>query len=152
MSDPTSDDELLAGLARALHRTDPVPDDVIVGARAAYLARNLDQELAELVFDSASDREVVLTRGAPTRSLSFATGELGIELELHNDPRRIVGQLVPPQRVAVDLEFEGLVVDAVTTDDLGRFRFDDVPAGAVAIVCRASGDTPWQVCTVSFEI
>ncbi|MET0326995.1 MAG: hypothetical protein ABW219_17400, partial [Ilumatobacteraceae bacterium] len=49
------DDELQAVLARALRTVDPVPDHVLAGARAAWTWRTIDEELAELVFDSAAE-------------------------------------------------------------------------------------------------
>ena len=152
MTMPENDDELMARLARAVETHDPVPDDVIAGAKAAFIARNLDEELAELLYDSAIDREPVLTRGETLRTLSFATSDLGIELEVDERERRIMGQLVPAQGVNVELEVDGLVVGTGEIDDLGRFRFDDVPgAGAVSIVCWAgTGDR--RICVVRFDL
>jgi hypothetical protein len=130
---------------------DPVPADVVTGARAAFIARDLDRELTALVYDSAVDESPVLMRGDTARSLSFATERLRFELELHVDPARIVGQLVPSAPVALDLELNGAVVATTATDDLGRFRFDDVPTGHLSIVCR-TGPGGRAVCTVEFEL
>ena len=50
MTTPTT----TAGMVgRALRTAEPVPDRVIAGARAAWTWRTIDEELAELVFDSA---------------------------------------------------------------------------------------------------
>ena len=47
--------------------------------------------------------------------------------------RRLVGQLIPPAEMTVELvASEG--VTSVDTDHLGRFTFDDVAAGPVRLV------------------
>jgi len=145
-----NDDELVKRVARAIQANDPVPEDVIAGAKAAFIARDLDSELAKLLYDSAKDREPVLTRGDTMRTLSFATEDLGVELELDKQHGRIMGQLVPPQAAQVDLELDGLVVDSTMTDDLGRFRFETPGAGVVSVVCRSTAGG-WGVCILRFD-
>ena len=54
-SDVRPDDDLLELVGRALRAADPVPERVIEGARAAWTWRTIDEELAELVFDSAAE-------------------------------------------------------------------------------------------------
>lgn len=144
-----NDDELMERLARSVDASDPVPDEVVAAGKAAFLARNLDQELAELLYDSATDGELVLTRGDTARSMSFATEKLSVELEVDEQQGRIMGQLVPPQIADVDLELDGLVVGSTQTDDLGRFRFDAPGSGVVTLVCRAAGA---GLCMVRFEL
>lgn len=146
-----NDDELMEQLTRAVDAGDPVPDEVVAAGKAAYLARNLDQELAELLYDSATDAELVLTRGAAVRSMSFATEQLSVELEVDEHLGRIMGQLVPPQVAEIDIELDGLVVGSTQTDDLGRFRLDVPGSGVVTIVCRPNGDDG-GVCFVRFEL
>ena len=149
MTVPQNDDELMERMAKAISAIDPVPDDVIAGAKAAFIARNLDQELAELLYDSATDRELVLTRGDTMRTLSFASGEIGVELEVNETTGAILGQLVPAQVANVELEVDGLVVESTTTDELGRFRFTDDRKGSITIVCRGTDNV--TVCTIRFE-
>lgn len=146
-----NDDELMERLARSVDATDPVPDEVVASGKAAFIARNLDQELAELLYDSATDGELVLTRGDAARSMSFATEELSVELEVDEQQGRIMGQLVPPQIADVDLELDGLVVGSTQTDDLGRFRFDTPGSGVVTLVCRPAGADA-GLCMVRFEL
>ena len=64
------DDELLALVGRALRAAEPVPDHVIAGARAAWTWRTIDQELAELVFDSAFELTGVRSEDT-ARQLTF---------------------------------------------------------------------------------
>ena len=149
MNVPHNDDELMEQVAKAISAIDPVPDDVVAGAKAAFIARNLDKELAELLYDSATDRELVLTRGDTMRTLSFASGEIGVELEVNETTGAIMGQLVPAQVASVELELDGLVVESTTTDELGRFRFTDDHRGSITIVCRSADSL--TVCTIRFE-
>ena len=65
-----SDDDLLELVGRALRAADPVPDRVIDGARAAWTWRTIDEELAELVFDSAAELTGVRSEDT-ARQLTF---------------------------------------------------------------------------------
>ncbi|MGI9605992.1 MAG: hypothetical protein ACR2P0_07615 [Acidimicrobiales bacterium] len=152
MTSPSNDDELMARVAAAIGDRDPIPDELLSTSKALYISRNLDEELAELLFDSANDRELVLTRGDAERSLSFGTNDLTIELEIDQQAGRIMGMIVPPQVVSVDLEIDGLVVESTDSDDLGRFRLESLGSGpgAVSIVCRST-TTDWGVCIVRFD-
>ena len=128
-----SDDELLALVGRALRTADPVPDRVLEGARAAWTWRTIDEELAELVFDSASELTGVRSEDT-ARQLTFRAPGMEIEVMVTDQAtRRIVGQLVPPGAFSIRL----LVGDAEwaqTTDRLGRFTFEDVAPGPVRMV------------------
>lgn len=129
-----SDDEMLELVARALCAAEPVPDHVVAGARAAWTWRTIDEELAELVFDSAS--ELTGVRGAAedtARQLTFRAPGMEIEVMVVDDvSRRIVGQLVPPGDFTVRLAVADELLEAAT-DRLGRFTFDAVAFGPVRI-------------------
>jgi hypothetical protein len=92
-------DELLGRLGEALLAADPVPERVLAGARAAFTWRTIDAELAELVFDSATEPTGV--RGGvedTARQVTFQAPGVEIEVMVIDDgSRRIVGQLVPPE-------------------------------------------------------
>ncbi|MET0147109.1 MAG: hypothetical protein ABW328_20320 [Ilumatobacteraceae bacterium] len=144
-----SDDELLELVARALGAAEPVPDHVLAGARAALTWRTIDQELAELVFDSASELSGV--RASDTaRQLTFRSP--GVEIEVmvvDDDSRRIVGQLIPPDNCTIQLAAGDLVAEE-STDHLGRFTFEGVAPGPVRItIVDPSGthivSTEWVV-------
>ena len=127
-----SDDDLLELVGRALRAADPVPDHVLDGARAAWTWRTIDQELAELVFDSAA--ELTGVRSEETaRQLTFRSPGMEIEVMVTDEAsRRIVGQLVPSGAFTITL----LVGDqalAANTDRLGRFSFEAVAPGPVRI-------------------
>jgi hypothetical protein len=134
-----NDDELLELIGRALRVADPVPEHVLEAARAASTWRTIDQELAELVFDSAT--ELAGVRGEETaRQLTFRAPGVEIEVMLADETsRRIVGQLVPPQMATVQLT-GGDRVEEQATDRLGRFTFDGVPPGPVRLSVLADGE------------
>lgn len=84
----TQDDSLEARLRQVTAEADPVPDHVVADAKALFTLRDLDAELAELVADSWVDEPSVLTRAlvADVRMLSFACGDVTIELDVDTDP------------------------------------------------------------------
>ncbi len=131
--DPLTDDELLALVGRAIEASDPVPDLVLDGARAAFTWRTIDTELAELVFDSAHELSGVRSEDV-NRQVTFQAP--GVEIEvmvIESGSRRLVGQLVPPGAVTVEL-VSGDTVQSATTDRLGRFTFDELAPGPVRLV------------------
>jgi hypothetical protein len=129
----STDDELLAVLGQALDASDPVPEAVLEGARAAFTWRNIDTELAQIVFDSA--RELTGVRSEDVnRQVTFEAP--GVEIEVmvvENGARRLVGQLVPPTERTVELVGSDSV-ESAETDRLGRFTFDDIAPGPVRLV------------------
>ena len=128
-----SDDDLLELVGRALRAADPVPDRVMEGARAAWTWRTIDQELAELVFDSAAELTGVRSEDT-ARQLTFRAPGMEIEVMIVDEAsRRIVGQLVPPGTFTVQLLSSDDVVREETTDRLGRFSFDAVAPGPVRL-------------------
>jgi hypothetical protein len=127
-----SDDDLLALVGRALRAAEPVPDRVIAGARAAWTWRTIDEELAELVFDSAAELTGVRSEDT-ARQLTFRAPGVEIEVMVVDDAsRRIVGQLIPPGEFTVQVAMGDQVLEE-STDRLGRFMFDAVVPGPVRI-------------------
>lgn len=129
---PPDDDTLLELLGAALQAGDPVPEHVLAAARGAVAWRTIDQDLADLVFDSAVELTGVRDRDA-ARQLTFRAADLEIELMVV-DPlsRRLVGQLVPARATSVTLES---TAESVTqeSDSYGRFTFDTVADGPVRL-------------------
>ena len=128
-----SDDELLELVGRALRAADPAPERVLEGARAAWTWRTIDEELAELVFDSAAELTGVRSEDT-ARQLTFRAPGMEIEVMVIDEvTRRVVGQLVPNGRFTITL-VTGDAALADTTDRLGRFAFDAVAPGPVRLV------------------
>ena len=107
-----------------------MPRHVIAAASGAWTWRTIDQELADLVFDSAIELTGVRDREG-ARQLTFQAPGLEIEVMVA-DPasRRLVGQLVPAQAATVRLEGTDDALEQ-ESDRFGRFTFDGAPSGPV---------------------
>jgi hypothetical protein len=123
---PMDDDELLERLRVAASVHDAVPLDVLAAARGAFALRTLDDELADLLFDSLLDEDLVGVRGGGPRQLSFGADEVTIDVDV--DDHGIVGQLAGPEATGVELQTPDVRL-AADVDDLGRFFLDHLPAG-----------------------
>jgi hypothetical protein len=144
-----SDDELFDVLGRALRAAEPIPERVLVGARAAWTWRTIDQELAELVFDSASELTGVRSEDT-ARQVTFQAPGVEIEVMVIDEAaRRIVGQLIPGAEMTVELHGGDRVL-TTQSDHLGRFGFDEVLTGPVRLtILGAAGEavvhTEWML-------
>jgi hypothetical protein len=141
-TEPTAADAaLLADLRALVERADPVPADLVAAARGSLTWRTIDEELAELAFDSSVDG-LVGTRAHSTatapRQLSFEAGTAAVEVELADG--RLVGQLVPPGPARVELH-HATGSTSTRADDLGRFSFD---VGVFALP-GAGTPGPWRL-------
>jgi hypothetical protein len=147
--DDAADAALLALLGEAMQVADPVPDHVLAAARGAVAWRTIDQDLADLVFDSSLELTGVRDKNA-ARQLTFRSDDVEIELMLVDaTQRRLVGQLVPAATTTVRLEGTDTQVEQ-TTDRFGRFTFDGVEAGPVRITVPAAAggrtvSTDWML-------
>ena len=139
------DDQLTGELRRLASRLDPVPPELLDAAAGAFAWRDIDAELAELVFDSLVDTdEASLVRGAPERRLvSFTGGGLTIDVEVTSagPERTVMGQIVPPQRGVVDIRRRQETV-SIEADELGRFRSGPLPPGPLSLRLRPAGGAP----------
>src|SRR4051794_20309701 len=128
-----NEESMLHELSGLVARVDPVPERLDEAARAAFIWRTVDAELAELMRDSAEAGELALRSGVGTgpRLLSFESPRVAIEAEvtvLGPRERRLAGQIVPPLAATVVFEQGGVRLTA-QADELGRFGFDRVGAG-----------------------
>ena len=142
MRDP--DDELEAELRRLAADREPVPAGLRQAAVEAFSWRDIDAEIAELVYDSLLDADAAtLVRGpADQRLVSFAAGGMTIDLEVTSagPARTVLGQIAPPQRATVDIRHrQGTVT--VEADDLGRFRSGPLPPGPASLRLRPPPET-----------
>jgi hypothetical protein len=136
-ADERADDALLAELASAAAVHDAVPPAVLAAARASLTWRTIDDELADLAFDSSVDESPVLVRGPESdeQQLTFETEALAVDLQVtkRGDSRRLVGQLAPAGVADIEVRSGSGVVVTVTTDELGRVPAVDVPPGALSL-------------------
>jgi hypothetical protein len=133
------DDPLIAELRAFVAEADPVPALVSEAAKAALGWRRLDADLAELLSDSTLDAEqLALTRGpgAPVRSVSFSSGQLMIDLDVHVDGQRrtLLGQLSPPSAATIEVQrADDETTTTAESDSLGRFRVEVVAGPPVRL-------------------
>src|SRR5436305_155195 len=124
MSD-RDDDRLMDQLRAVAGQVEPVPPDVVAAAQASLTWRTVDDELAELAFDSRLDTGALAgTRSATMvgpRLLTFSAGERHVELEVTEigRDRRLVGQLVPGQPGSIEVR-AGVGTMRVEADEVGR--------------------------------
>ncbi len=149
MSELTNQQEenLLTLLRTGLDVSDPVPEDVTEFAKAALLWRNIDAELAELSYDSSEERAAV--RGVATaRILAFESAEWMVDLEYDPFSGHLMGQIEPARHVMVELHVIGKVL-RTESDNEGRFGFDGIYNGPVALVIRIEDEqvvkTEWII-------
>ena len=129
----------LAGRLRVLAAAlDPGPQRVRDEARACAVWQTIDAELAELVYDSVVDEELVGARGGAARQLTFEAPGLTVEIEVAPGSGRINGQLVPPREADVELRHPGGSLN-VRSDRLGHFAADGVPSGPISVRCGVGG-------------
>ncbi|HYK68411.1 MAG TPA: hypothetical protein VEV45_10730 [Streptosporangiaceae bacterium] len=144
MSDETDNADLEEELRQVVAQIDSVPPALLEAAVGALAWRTIDADLAELVFDSLVDQdEAALVRGTTHgRMLSFRARTLSIDVEVTSkgNSRMMVGQLVPPQAVTVDIRHGDSVI-TIETDELGRFSAGPLQAGPTSLRCRTGGDT-----------
>jgi len=142
-----SDDQLEADLRRLAADREPVPAALVQAALDAFGWRDIDAELAELVYDSLVDTDAAsLVRGtADQRLVSFAIGGITIDVEVTSagPGRSVMGQIAPPQRATVDIRYPQDTV-TIETDELGRFESGPLPPGPASLRLRPppGGDGP----------
>ena len=119
---PEDDDVLCRELGSLLVRSDPMPASITAAARGAFAWRTVDAELAVLRSDSLLEATGGV-RGGADRQLTVESGSISVEIDVLDGGRRIVGQVVPPQAGAIDLEGPH-TRSATATDAYGQFSLD----------------------------
>lgn len=146
----TSDDELdelMGRLRRSADQVGPVPDGVVDAARAAFLSRRLDEELAELVFDSAQTAGVVRGPGETVRLLSFEGGGVSVEVQVEQSGARVTIRGVVTGATGQAVLETSARQHSTAIDDEGWFVVPGVAAGPARIRLTATDGTavvtPW---------
>lgn len=145
-----SDDDmrLLTRVREVYDEIDPVPPHVVEAAKAAFVWRTIDAELAELVNDTEFTPAAGMRASVAPRVVTFEADTLTVEVEIAEtgDRRRLIGQLVPPSAGEVEIR-NAARTQVVEADELGRFSATDVPGGPVSLVCRLQGAAERPVVT-----
>lgn len=138
------DDELLIVLRAALAAEAQATPRSIEAAEAAFEWLRVDDELAELVADSADQPALAGLRGSMHRQLTYRFDDLLIDCEV--GPDALLGQLIPAGPARIELWSADGQHRALELDDGGRFVAEPPPAGPVSIRCARAGRTvvtPW---------
>jgi hypothetical protein len=134
------DVQLTAALADALRDGRAVPEWFITSAKAAYAWHGIDAELATLTHDSTAagaSRELLLRAElAPLRALTFSATTVAIEVEVTGPA--LVGQVVPEQRVELEIRTEDGYAQMVVVDAVGSFVIRPLPATPFRLYCKTS--------------
>jgi hypothetical protein len=128
------DDEELFARLRQAQREGPALRAFIEAGKAVFVPPDIDAELAALSFDSGLELAATRADTATLRSLVFEGPRTRIELDVLGDG--LMGQLIPPAVVAVDLVLEGGPAASTHADDLGVFRFHTLPHERFRLHCH----------------
>jgi hypothetical protein len=137
------DEQLLALLKEALQDSRAVPSDFIEAGKNAYAWHGVDDELAQLSYDSERDRDAVAgvrAEAASIRALTFTAPHLTIELEVSEDA--LLGQVVPTSEGTVEVQSRTGVIATVPVDEVGCFPITPIPPSPFRLRCRTvDGDS-----------
>jgi len=130
-----ADEELLGRLRLVVDQLDPMPAHFADGAKALLGLRRLDEELAELVRDSAEERgRLLAVRGeGDVRLISFETGPVTVELQVteRGAVRDLVAQVSGTAVVRAEVETAAGRSPVPVEDSL--FTLDGAPAGLLRL-------------------
>jgi hypothetical protein len=134
------DDELLAALGEALRAREAVPEWFIETGKNAYAWHNIDAQLAQLTYDSDSDRDrdlvtAVRSETASIRALTFTSERLSIELEVGDGS--LLGQIIPPRAGTVETHTRAGVTTS-PVDEIGSFAVEPIPASTFRLRFRTT--------------
>jgi len=134
-----------------LDKDEPPPPWAAGFAADAFVWRDMDGRLAELLHDSALEDAVMLRGDDAPRLLVFQSGDLTLDVE--HGPDQLAGSLLPAGRYRVGIQQGGppsehVASPALLTDDAGMFELDGAVRGPVRfVVTGADGQvaivSPW---------
>lgn len=141
------DHEMLHKLREGISALHPEPTNLVQIASGLFALRTLDGDLAAMAYDSTLDEAVsVRSPGVLTRVLSFESGAASFEVDLDEQRRTIIGQVMPPVEGQIELQHR----DASQTIEIGAvgsFEFSEVPVGPLRLRLVIDGQI---VATTSF--
>ena len=130
-----TDEALLDRLRLVVDELDPMPMHIADGGKALLGLRRLDEELAELVRDSAEERDRLLAvRGeGDVRLISFETGPVTVELQVteRGSLRDLVAQVSGTAVLRAEVETATGRSPVPVEDSL--FSVDGAPAGLLRL-------------------
>ncbi|MGH3192779.1 MAG: hypothetical protein ACRDPY_14930 [Streptosporangiaceae bacterium] len=140
--DGWDDEQLMAALQEAMRAREAVPASFIQTGKNAYAWHNIDAELAQLTYDSASDlglAAAVRSETASIRALTFTSAHLSIEVEVTEDS--LVGQVVPVRAGTIEVQAKEAAAGTIPVDEVGCFAVSPKPASPFRLRYRAADGT-----------
>jgi hypothetical protein len=140
MASPSSneDEALLARIREATADAGPLRDAIRRVARSAFATRvgDPDRLLARLSYDSLVDGagSVRDATAGDRRVVTFDAATLSVEIEISGE--RLLGQVVPPAPVEVEMVTPDGPLEATSADTYGCFTLAAPGPGAVRFSCR----------------
>ena len=144
MSDtPDAPETLLDHIGRAFGDLEPIPPRLTDAAKSAFSWRRADAELAELLFDSATD-ELVGVRGTTSDRRSFRFAADDFVLRVHLTASTLIVMSEPPVSVACRIANDA-GVEELRTDEFGEVVVDapELPARVEVDLPNGTVVTPW---------
>ncbi len=145
-----SDEDLLRVLGIVLEEDEPLPAEAVAFASEAFVWRDMEVELAELLHDSAREEAVVLRDDVCLRILVLQSGEITLDIE--HASNRLSGAVSPAGHYRVEIREAGTdglpAATSILTDEAGMFEVQDEIRGPVRFVVSVpDGDvsvlSPW---------
>jgi hypothetical protein len=145
-----ADDDLLVALGQVLQATETVPPEVLETAKASFIWREIDAELAALTFDSIIESpELAGVRGSGgPRSLTFEYENVIVDVEIDDDAsgRTVIGHVAPATVEWVEVHQASVPEPLrLQADDRGRFRATGVGPGSFRLLCRFGAGAPFPM-------
>jgi hypothetical protein len=138
------DDRLFEMLRASLQSAGAVPPEVVSAAKDVFGIRNVDEELARLIYDSEADTELAGAFRSDTmsvRSLVFELGETTLDIDVL--PDAIVGQLAPARPGTVVADTREGEAGRASIDDSGMFSIPTVRRGELRLRVEPSEGEPF---------
>jgi hypothetical protein len=140
------DDELMMLVQAALAADEKPTPRALAAAADAFRWLCVDDELADVVFDSADSPMLRGARaGRSCRLLTYRSDDLLIDCEIHAGA--LFGQVVPAMPVTLELRSPDGRHRPLAVDGQGSFMVEPTPAGPLSIRCLRAGRqafiTPW---------
>jgi hypothetical protein len=131
----------MAALGEAIRAREAVPEWFVETGKNAFAWHNIDAELAQLTYDSHTDRErvaMVRSETASIRALTFTSERLSIELEVSQST--LLGQIIPPQAGTLEVHTTAGVASS-PVDEIGCFAVEPIPNSPFRLRCRTADGT-----------
>jgi len=136
--------ELMAALGEAVADESAVTDRARTAALAAFTWRTVDEELMELLHDSAMTAGAAVRSTSAARDLVFEVEGASIDIEFSDGV--LTGQVSPTEGAVLKLQRPEADDISLTPDSAGFFRLEGVEPGTVRFVLEFAdvrAVTPW---------